>query len=1058
MTRIQIDSGYINVLENVSLPINLGIGDIKNYGSRSGGFTKFIEVDGDENNTKVLGLNFEIDLDDLTFDRNIKKECVIIQNGVPIFEGFIQLISVERLNKFSNSNYKKYKYRVYIFDEVAALFTTIGEKELGDLSFPELEHNFNRQTILDSWSNTEGYIYPIYPNTDSTIWTLNDFKPAMFEKNYFDKIFSNAGYTYTFDALSRSDIRMDKRIVPFNGKTGDDEITALLENPFRVIGKRDNFNFELLQANTNKTLTPGRFNTIEPMTFNNNCFDFGLNLIDLDENNQYSIANEVLTSLVGSPISWEFDIEYDYTIELRGRGGAQSDFDFQPVQWRAIFQQVPNVNGSRMDLKLSSIVQDKALSTSTTSLGDPLILDNDITVFSFNDSTVYGPGWTTFASGTNRSVGVIPNITTNTELITRFLVYGEYFDGNGDVIVPSNFVNITDLPFRFANVGDTGVDRTAIERKVSISNVVVRARPLLNKLTKNAVVNMDVFIPKSVKQIDLIKAVIKTYNLVLVRDPEDERNIIIKTRDDYYDSGEEWDWSDKFIEDLPNTLDFIPEKLSKKHILRYKEDNDVINEAYQDETLKTFGQLDYEIQNEYTKGEDVKEIIYSPTPNVNSVFGHALPSINPIEPDNNIRVLLNNGTGSNYPFNFYDEVDKHDNLSNFIQVPFHLRTSMFAEDDRNPVFTICFDEPGFLFHDRAQSSTPNNMYNLHYKRTFNQLDNGKILTGYFDLNENDIQKLSKTFNYKIFIKNNGWFFLNKVIDYNATEKGFTKVELITADDEIDISFRRIIKPVGPGVITPGGFRPVPGKVINDFNRRRIRDSNTINVGNGFADVIGIGNVVGGSSAFIRGDFNTSSLTRKSPFILGDLNVIEGGSSAFVLGNENKVSNKSFVVGDNNNVSTKAFVVGDDLDVNESGFYVSAERVSFTSDEISLRSGYINEGYIEDDYFKGGGLSIDENGISLENLKLKVIETDENIDVENVDVVLVDTTLQSVVINLLDVSDGVVYTIKDKSGNAFVNNIKVIGESGLIDGEPDYYIENDWEAIKVIRKSGNWFII
>ena len=1052
MTRIQIDNGYLEILENVALPINLGIADIKDYGSRSGGFTKYIDVEGNENNTFVLGLNFDIDLDSLTFDTNIKRECTIIQNGVPVFEGYIQLINIERLNKFSNTNYKKYKYKIYIFDEVASFFTAVGERELTDLSFPELSHIFNRDTILNSWGATSGYIYPLFPNSDTNIWTLNDFKPAIFEKNYFDKIFSNAGYTYTFEDLDRSDIRFNKRIIPFNGKTSDEEISALLENPFRVNGKKDSFNFELLQTvPQNPILVTGRFNTIEPITFNNNCFDFGLSLIDLDESNQYSIVNETLTSLVGGSINWEFDIEYDYVVELRAKNPAASVLgQFQPTQWRAVFNgNLPPsvVGGSRLDLKLSSIVQDKSLSTGFSSLGDPLILDNDITIFSFDNTTVYGPGFTTFATGTNRSVGVIPEISTNTELITRFLVYGEYFDGSGNAIVPNNFQDVNDLPLFFYNSAN---ERVAVERKVSITNVVLRARPLLDTLTKNAVVNMDAFIPRKIKQIDIIKAVLKTYNLLMIPDPENEKNIIIKTRDDYYDGGEEWDWSSKFIEDLPNTLDFIPEKLSKRFILKYKDDDDIINKAYQDETLKSFGQLDYELKNEYIKDEDIKEIIYSATPNVNSVLNIPLPSINTIEPDNNIRVLLNSGTASNYPFIFYDEVDKNTDLSNFIQVGYHLKTSMFSDNDVNPIFTICFDNPGFLFHDKFLSNTPNNMYNLHYKRTFSQLDNGKILTAFFDLNENDIQKLSRTFNYKIFIKDNGWFFLNKIIDYNATERGFTKVELITADDEIDINF------IKNDIIT----KTVDPFVINDWRRKIKNINNTlINLPSAeIVDINGTGNIINSSGGFIWGNTNKVSFTRDNPFIIGNINILEGASSAFVLGDRNILKNRALVFGDGNSVSVKAFVIGDNLVVDKPGLYIDVENVEITTNEISLRTGYVDKGYIDDKYFLDKGITINDNGVVIDGLRSKVIEVDSDIKIDNIDVVLVDTTDDEITITLGDENDGVMYIIKDKVGNAYNKNIKVVGETGLIDGEPEYYIENDWEGIKVVYKNGNWFII
>jgi hypothetical protein len=59
-----------------------------------------------------------------------------------------------------------------------------------------------------------------------------------------------------------------------------------------------------------------------------------------------------------------------------------------------------------------------------------------------------------------------------------------------------------------------------------------------------------------------------------------------------------------------------------------------------------------------------------------------------------------------------------------------------------------------------------------------------MLVAYFDLNEGDIQAMR--LNDKIRI-DNSWWNINKIIDYNANVKGFTKVELISIDSEIDFA-------------------------------------------------------------------------------------------------------------------------------------------------------------------------------------------------------------------------------------------------------------------------------
>jgi len=89
----------------------------------------------------------------------------------------------------------------------------------------------------------------------------------------------------------------------------------------------------------------------------------------------------------------------------------------------------------------------------------------------------------------------------------------------------------------------------------------------------------------------------------------------------------------------------------------------------------------------------------------------------------------------------------------------------------------------FYYYDGV-NVTNNNLYNKYWRRTVNQINTGKMLIAYFDLNESDIQAMR--LNDKIRI-DNSWWNINKIIDYNANVKGFTKVELISIDSEIDFA-------------------------------------------------------------------------------------------------------------------------------------------------------------------------------------------------------------------------------------------------------------------------------
>jgi len=242
MTRIQLETGFIDLPIGTDFPIDLSFAEITKSGARTGGASRSLEVDGTENNTTILGALFDIDLSNDTFNRNKKTIASVIQNGVEVFEGFIQLMEVIRVNRVRGTNHKLVKYKINVFDEVSNFFNEMGDKELTELSFPELSHVFNRANIIASWSNTSGYTYPQYAKSDN-IYTLRDFKPAIYEWEYFKKIFATNGYTFTFDEYNEETIQMDKRIIPFNGKQGDDTIGAFLKQNYSVRGEMASANY-----------------------------------------------------------------------------------------------------------------------------------------------------------------------------------------------------------------------------------------------------------------------------------------------------------------------------------------------------------------------------------------------------------------------------------------------------------------------------------------------------------------------------------------------------------------------------------------------------------------------------------------------------------------------------------------------------------------------------------------------------------------------------------------------------------------------------------------------
>ena len=463
------------------------------------------------------------------------------------------------------------------------------------------------------------------------------------------------------------------------------------------------------------------------------------------------------------------------------------------------------------------------------------------------------------------------------------------------------------LPVKFLDTSSGFPVR--LEFDIDITNLQFRAIPDITELINGTNVDVNAFIPKKIKQRDLISAVSKSYNLLFTPDPDNETNIIIKTRDKYYNDGLEWDWTEKFDESQPNSITFLNNDVKQRQEYKYKDDKDSLNAAYQAEFVESYGQTTLILDNEYTVGTDKREIMYSPTPSVGSGINIPLPSINGVNPDCNIRVLLHNGVGTVSQYPFYD--DLLPNPLQVAQVTEYNQTSMF-DNDLIPNFSICYDSPNILFHSFQQGQTTNYLYNLHHQQELTTINEGKRLTGYFNLTEADFQKLSKTLDWKIFIKDNGWFFVSKIYGYNSGKRTSTKVDLITADEKLRLKYKRPFRPFGGTTVS---FSGVVNKHFNTV------DSDT--------------NIRLGNDILINGKYNLAIGERIK--IQGDVNTVRA-SDVQIMGSINNVPvgmNGTKIVGDQTTPTRSGVYVGGVISGGQALRQVSGNYTVLIDDEIVI---------------------------------------------------------------------------------------------------------------------------
>lgn len=722
--KIQLENGFLDVKEGTAFPLNFGVADIRDISKRSGAFSKTITLSGTKNNHDLLNHYYDINIQEGTFNINTLTRCAVIQNGIPVLEsGYIQLISINKIQNTSSLD-DGVEYEVLVKDESADFFTKLDNKELTDLDLSDLNHTITASDIVASYSNTvaDGYKY-ILPYSGDNQYNIGEMRPAVYAKVYFDRIFSNAGFSYTWSTLT--DAHFDKLLIPFTGEAPTLDLEDYKVEATKVITIN---NTQGAGPHADYTEQLDNFTEVTDV---NNLFDPTLGEYDTPfyvnsgESIDVTITFTAEISLINGTGSTA------YLVDMTS-GGAKY------YRYRPLFK--IGLNGSPLWTSGDSLpfVQrgEGALNTGTTSLGT---ITNSVTL------------------------SCSPLVLT--DLLT---IYGG---------VKSSAVFTTNSNLRWKSTNSTAGTDVTVDVQIDYTSIDVQITPSASVIASGATLEVNRFIPNKIKQKDFIKSIFTMYNLYVEQDPDTPNKLILQHRDDYYDSGAEKDWSLKLAKDREQIVQFLPELSAKKLILTYKQDDDDPNKNYFNATREVYGQVEYTFDNEYVKGSDVNEIIFSPTPIAQVPCGAYVPMLGGNSPQVNIRILQDGGVGTCGGYDIYDYGSTGQIGVTTYPIIHHW------DDPLNPTFDINFSVCDYYYYS-GYSLTNNNLYNLYWRRTINQINSGKMLIAYFYLTEADIQSMK--LNDKIWI-DNSWWTINRVIDYDCNTSNLTKVELMSADTEIDLA-------------------------------------------------------------------------------------------------------------------------------------------------------------------------------------------------------------------------------------------------------------------------------
>jgi len=209
ITELYIDGQRLDLFDDIDIRLTYSITDIENPIERKSSVSRTIEIPKTANNDKVFGSIYRFDQWIVSFDPSVRATAYVMQNGIQVFEGIAQLLAVK-------DNGTSGTCEIGLYGETTNLFKQLGDAELTDLDFSELNHEWDASNVVDAWFNSIGstgndYYYPLIdygqanfqrattpaPYVDS--FNTEDFYPAISVKKYVDKIFASAGFTYESD-------------------------------------------------------------------------------------------------------------------------------------------------------------------------------------------------------------------------------------------------------------------------------------------------------------------------------------------------------------------------------------------------------------------------------------------------------------------------------------------------------------------------------------------------------------------------------------------------------------------------------------------------------------------------------------------------------------------------------------------------------------------------------------------------------------------------------------------------------------------------------------------
>ncbi|MCR4307510.1 MAG: hypothetical protein NUV80_03045 [Candidatus Berkelbacteria bacterium] len=710
-------SGVVELYDDASISLTYQVADIKDPQKRHADYSKTITVPGSHNNNQMFQHIFSIGIDRL-FDPNKKAPCQLVIDSQTVMKGFMRLRNIVKTDM-------KVDYEIEITGRTADLFISMGDNYVKDLPWSDLDHTMNQANQIASWSATIGsnYVYPFIDygkSTISTLFNVNDFYPAVYVKEVWDRIFMATGFQYTSTSGFFTSTLFKSLIMPFNSDS-----LRLTQTQI------DNRIFRASRATSAQSIA---------VTFPSNSYAYA----DIIFNNETTSPNQDIGGVYNNSTGvWTCNASGYYNVSTSFNIKAQSDVAtgvansyITVYTWPRII----DVTNTPRQIDMPGSSSQMAIPTAST-------------------GTQYAPITQTCNVSTTAPLYISSGTQVKVQLAWQAQIVGT---ATGNINSSAVEVQTGGIFFTKADSeikdGDTVTMANAIDQKL-------KCKDFVNSIIKmfNLYVEYDKDTPNK-----LIIDPRNSYYTTTVQDWTQKRDLsreleiipmgALQARKYVFSYREDKDWLNELYTKETN------EVFGQKNL---DIDNDFLVSTQKEEVIFSptpFDSSSSAASNITPISNDDR--YYSCLFKRDSNGVKAPTASNP-------RILYYGGVRGCKPWQYRSDILL--TTSGVTNYPYagHL------DNPINPTFDLSWNMPVKVYYDPAFNATytNNNLYNAYWSQEMGEITdkNSSIVTGYFKLSPYDISLIDFRHVYRFDFQN---FRLNKIYDYNPLQDGFTKCEFI----------------------------------------------------------------------------------------------------------------------------------------------------------------------------------------------------------------------------------------------------------------------------------------